>query len=126
MIVDHVKELQRRFPQATIVCMPENNLGFEASHIELLIRKQLYGRVVIMYEKDSVGFLTTHATKTNMYAKFKNYLQKDAVRFDAEVTTVNPACNWERLRKDYLPEQLAQYSIITGTCSRAAPHHLSA
>ena len=46
--------------------MPENNLGFEASHIELLIRKQCYGRIVIMYEKDQVGFLTTHATKTGM------------------------------------------------------------
>ena len=113
VIVDHIKDLQRRFPRATIVVMPENNLGFEAAHIELLIRKQIFGRVVIMYEKDSVGFLTTHDTKTNMYAKFKNYLQKDAIRFDREVTAVNPECGWTRLRNDYLPEQLAQYSIIT-------------
>ena len=45
-------------------------------------------------------------------AKFKNYLQKDAIRFDREVTCTNPDHKWPRM-KDTLCEQLAQYSIIT-------------
>ena len=45
-------------------------------------------------------------------AKFKNYLQKDAVRFDREVTCINPDHKWPRM-KDTLCEQFSMYSIIT-------------
>ena len=100
VIVDHIKELQRRYVNATIIAMPENNLAFEASHIEKLIRKKCFGRVVIMYEKDSVGFLTTHETKTGMYAKFKNYLQKDAiVRMDGTFSSCIPQNSTLRKKK---------------------------
>lgn len=54
----------------------------------------------------------TNAFAARADAKFKNYLQKDAVRFDREVTCINPDHKWPRM-KDTLCEQFSMYSIIT-------------
>lgn len=112
ILVNHVLWLQSRWPETTYVFIIENNLGFEAKHIHHHLKQHLRGKIVYMSEKDHVGFHTDHKLKELMFAKFNEWLARDAIRFDDQLTAVNPAKPCDKVMKD-LEEQLHSYSVIT-------------
>jgi len=112
IVVDHVKFLQSRWPEAVIVFILENNLGFEAKHIHAYCKPRLKGSVCYMAEKQHLGFHTDHKLKVLMFEKFREWLIRDAIRFDSKLFAMNPACGTEKVMK-WLDEQLSTYAVIT-------------
>ena len=111
----HVLNLQGRFPNATIVFIIENNLGFEAKHIQHFCKTHLTGKILHMSEKDcagSVGFHTDHKLKQLMFAKFNEWLSRDAIRFDEKLLSLNTQKGTQKVLEE-LTEQLHSYSVIT-------------
>ena len=112
IIVQHVLRLQVRWPHTTYVFILENNLGFEAKHIHSYLQPKLKGKIVYMAEKEHVGFHTDHKLKELMFERFREWLTRDAIRFDSQVMAMNPNKTTKKVL-DELTEQLHTYSIIT-------------
>jgi len=112
IIVNHVQNLQSKWPNTTYVFIIENNLGFEAKHLHHFLRGKLKGKVLYMAEHQDVGFHTDHKLKELMYAKFNEWLCRDAIRFDQNLFSVNGAAPINKVMSD-LEEQLQSYSVIT-------------
>ena len=73
--------LRARFPACTIVFMPENNLGKEASHLEEWIRDDRGGVSVTMREGDKgwMGVRKTFVTTLEMHKQMAHLLSLNAL-----------------------------------------------
>lgn len=115
ILVEHLRLLRRNWQyssSATLVLMPESNLGFEAHYIERTVMRSKMARCcVTMRDDDTPGLRTTHKVKEAMYVKTKDALNDDRVVFAESIVTANPATPVEKLKSE-LKDEMQTYSVV--------------
>lgn len=115
ILIEHLRLLRRHSRYcslATLVLMPEANLGFEAHYIERSVMRSKMARCcVTMRDDDTPGLRTTHKVKEAMYVKTKDALNDDRIVFADSIVTANPETTAEELKSE-LKDEMQTYSVV--------------
>ena len=113
---DHIQKFKdhKTTKNAIIVIMIENNLGFEAYHIERFIKRNKHRNYCcFLTDKDQkVGLRTTNPVKESMWHKLKTFFEEDAVVIWKHIIVVNPKYTVKTMLKQ-LKEELNNYKVLT-------------
>jgi len=116
LLLEHLEQIRKNefCKGATLVIMPESNLGFESHHIQRCVMRSRHARYsVVMTDKDNQpGLCTTHPIKEAMAIKLNDYLVEDAVFVGEHFVCVNDCISVRQIKRE-LCDELCEYKEMT-------------
>jgi hypothetical protein len=110
-ILTHMQSVRRLFPGATIVFVPESNLGLESSHAHCYLKQRVRNYKCIS-EKNKPGVLTTASRKEAMVKHLEIMFMKNAVCLHKKRFTGTGA--WKKMKQQLETFKRVRRATISG------------